>query len=375
MRSTFFLLLVCGICAESVCAQTKLSQSISAIRFLDEYEVPFEFSFQETIVGGLSGIDYDSVGDTYYVISDDRGLHGDVRYYNLRIEIDSGKIKTAEFTGVTSFLQATGKVYPRKGENPNPDSEAIRWNARTKEVYWSSEGERISSGSKSVLEDPFINVSARNGKYKKSLTLPENLSMREGESGPRQNSALEGITFDHTFSTLYAALEEPLLEDGPRADTVPNGASARLYKFDVRTGKNVAQYAYPLEPIAYPPIPRDKFRINGIAEILYAGAEKLITVERSFSFGRLPCTVRVFLTDLSAAQNISAIKSLKGQKVRPVTKKLLLNMDSLGIYIDNIEGVTFGPTLPNGHRTLLFVSDNNFNWFEKTQLLLFEVIP
>jgi hypothetical protein len=50
-------------------------------------------------------------------------------------------------------------------------------------------------------------------------------------------------------------------------------------------------------------------------------------------------------------------------------------MDNLGIYIDNIEGVTFGPNLPNGHKTLVFVSDNNFNPLEQTQLLLFEVIP
>jgi hypothetical protein len=59
----------------------------------------------------------------------------------------------------------------------------------------------------------------------------------------------------------------------------------------------------------------------------------------------------------------------------PVSKKLLINMDDLGIFIDNIEGVTFGPDLPNGHKTLLFVSDNNFNPLEKMQLLLFEVIP
>jgi hypothetical protein len=50
-------------------------------------------------------------------------------------------------------------------------------------------------------------------------------------------------------------------------------------------------------------------------------------------------------------------------------------MDDLKIYTDNIEGVTFGPTLPNGHRTLIFISDNNFASFEKTQLLLFEIIP
>lgn len=49
-------------------------------------------------------------------------------------------------------------------------------------------------------------------------------------------------------------------------------------------------------------------------------------------------------------------------------------MDDLGIYIDNIEGVSFGPLLPNGHKTLLFVADNNFSPIEKSQLLLFEVL-
>jgi len=50
-------------------------------------------------------------------------------------------------------------------------------------------------------------------------------------------------------------------------------------------------------------------------------------------------------------------------------------MDNLGMYIGNIEGVTYGPALPNGHRTLIFISDNNFRNVEKTQFLLFEVIP
>jgi hypothetical protein len=59
--------------------------------------------------------------------------------------------------------------------------------------------------------------------------------------------------------------------------------------------------------------------------------------------------------------------------VKFTTKKLLLNMDNLGIYIDNIEGVTFGPKLPDGKSSLLFISDNNFNPLQKTQFLLFEI--
>jgi hypothetical protein len=80
------------------------------------------------------------------------------------------------------------------------------------------------------------------------------------------------------------------------------------------------------------------------------------------------------LADISSSENIQNISSLKDTKnIKLVSKKLLLNMDDLKFYIDNIEGVTFGPTLPNGNKTLIFVSDNNFNPLEKTQFLLFEI--
>ena len=97
-------------------------------------------------------------------------------------------------------------------------------------------------------------------------------------------------------------------------------------------------------------------------------------IERSFSTGRAACTIKVFITDYSQATDIRN-QTLKGnQNFIPVTKKLLMNMDDLGIYIDNIEGVCFGPLLPNGHKTLLFISDNNFSEIQKTQLMLFELI-
>jgi hypothetical protein len=44
-------------------------------------------------------------------------------------------------------------------------------------------------------------------------------------------------------------------------------------------------------------------------------------------------------------------------------------------YVDNIEGISWGPKLANGHRSLILVSDNNFNPDQRTQFLAFEVMP
>jgi hypothetical protein len=58
-----------------------------------------------------------------------------------------------------------------------------------------------------------------------------------------------------------------------------------------------------------------------------------------------------------------------------MTKELLFDLDTLGIYLDNIEGITLGPVLPNGSRSVVVVSDNNFSATQVTQFIAFEVVP
>lgn len=351
--------------------------SISKIKFLSEYVVPYNQSFKGTTIGGLSGIDYDPTRKVYYLISDDRSQKNAARYYTARIPFNSRKIDTVQFVEVTTLLDASGKPYPNSKQDPahTPDPEALRYDPVTKQMMWTSEGERITGGN-NVLENPAITIITPGGKYIDTFPLPSNLLMHATEKGPRQNGTLEGLTFANHFKTMFVSLEEPLYEDGPRAEFVDNKPWIRIFKYDVATKENTAQYAYKLEPVAHPPLIASSFKINGIPDILSIGENKLLVLERSFSTGRLACTIKVFLSDLNNATNIIINTSLKlNTDFVPVAKKLLLNMDDLGMYIDNIEGVTFGPLLPNGHRSLLFVADNNFSFFEKTQFLLFEVIP
>ena len=77
------------------------------------------------------------------------------------------------------------------------------------------------------------------------------------------------------------------------------------------------------------------------------------------------------------AENLNGIDSLAGMigSVRPVQKTLLLDLRTLGIPLDNIEGITFGPDLPDGRRSLILVSDNNFAATQFTQFLLFAISP
>ena len=252
----------------------------------------------------------------------------------------------------------------------------MRYNPVTGQMIWTSEGERIIRGKDTVLGNPAITLISPQGNYIDSFHLPANLLMRITEKGPRQNGVLEGMSFANGYKTLYVNVEEPLYEDGPRAGIADNNAWIRIYRFSVATKKSVAQYAYKLDPVAYPPTPPGAFIVNGVPDILSIGNNQLLVVERSFSTGRLPCTIKIFLTDMNGATDISGTLSLKeAPATKPLSKKLLLNMDDLGIYVDNIEGITFGPNLSNGHRTLSLVADNNFVAVERTQFFLFEIIP
>ena len=354
-------------------AENKLPVSL---RLIDVYTVPHNFRFQETTVGGLSGIDYDASTNTFYTISDDRSDLQPARYYRFHVSFTDKKIDTVLFLETTKLLQPDGKPYPSAKENPllTPDPESIRYHPGKKELVWTSEGERTIGKTGNTIQDPAIHFMQTSGKHICTLPLPVSLKIQPTENGPRRNGVLEGASFSANYKKLYVSLEEPRYEDGKQAGLEPSDAWVRIYEFNTRNGKNLAQYAYRLEPVAYAPNPPGSFMVNGIPDILYAGKNRLLVMERSFSTGRIPCTIKIFSVDLGEAEDIKHISALKEQPpAKPLRKKLLLNLDHLGIYTDNVEGMCFGPTLPNGKKTLWMIADNNFSGLEKTQLFLFEV--
>ncbi|MDQ6904580.1 MAG: esterase-like activity of phytase family protein, partial [Bacteroidota bacterium] len=350
MRTVIFFSFFSVVIITISCSSSrKLLANGSAIhlKFLSEYDVPYNKDFQNTTIGGLSGIDYVPAKNTYYLISDDRSEHNPARFYEAKININQNKIDSIVFSGVTFLKNSAGTTYPNSQGDPyhTPDPEALRYNPDKNTFVWSSEGERIIKPGQVVLENPSVTEINLNGTFIDTFELPPQVHMKQTESGPRRNGVFEGLTFADNYKSLFVNVEEPLYNDGSRAGLNDSSGIIRILKFDMATKKPVAQYAYIIDPVAHAPVPSNAFEINGIPDILYVGNNKMLVIERSFSTGRMACTIKVFLADISSAENIAGIPSLKNkQGIKFVSKKLLLNMDNLGIYIDNIEGVTFGPT-------------------------------
>jgi 3-phytase len=97
-------------------------------------------------------------------------------------------------------------------------------------------------------------------------------------------------------------------------------------------------------------------------------------MERSFSVGAPGTgnTIKLYEVSLRGATDVNGVRSLQDVEcLRPARKRLLLDLDELGIPLDNVEGLTFGPRLRGGRRSVVLVSDNNFAPTQFTQFLLF----
>jgi hypothetical protein len=350
---------------------------IDSLKLLDIYVVPHNMKYNNTTVGGLSSIDYNSQKNEYYLVCDDRSNINPARFYTANIPIKEYKIDTVVFTDVQFMRTPAGDTFPDyyKKAKEAVDPESLRYNNAKDYFLWTSEGEKMVTNKDTVIVNPAIIMMDKKGLFLDTFRLPEKLIMSAGSIGPRQNGVLEGMSFGNNFKDLYVSVEEPLYQDGPQVETFVQKTWLRFFKFDVSTKRNTEQYAYMPEKIDTLPKPISAFKVNGVSEILYIGDKKFLVVERAFSTGRQKCTIKIFLADASKASNVRDNPSLLlDAPAFPMTKKLLVNFDTIDQFIDNVEGITLGPKLPNGNLSLLLVVDNNFSKFEQTQVILMEII-
>ncbi len=335
-----------------------------SLEFIGEATFPTGYQFDGTEVGGLSGIDYDRKNNSYITISDDRAENGPARFYDLTIDLSDGSLENGDvvFTKVTEILNNDDSSF----EPGSVDPESIRLAPFPNLLYWTSEGDANNGIS------PFVRVMTRDGKYVDQFNLPEKF-VPTIDSGIQNNLAFENLTFSYNKKQLFTATENALVQDGTRA-TVDNGSSVRVLRLNRSTGKANKEYIYQTEPVAAESIPAGTFNTNGLVELLSFAPKLMIAVERSFSVG-VGNSIKLFFTTTYGATDVSKIESIQDNpSIEPMKKELLLDLAELGITLDNIEGITFGPRLPSGEQTIILVSDNNFNTNGQfTQFLAFKL--
>ncbi|MBI9068343.1 MAG: esterase-like activity of phytase family protein [Salinivirgaceae bacterium] len=196
------------------------------------------------------------------------------------------------------------------------DAEAIRKHPKTNVIYIAEEQKLYSS---------IFSVSTTN---ELQLLIPE--------FEHNYNRGIEGLCFNADGSKLYASMES--------SNKMKNTS---IYEINIISNKIVKEFKYPLHKIA-----NDKNNDNGITEILCINDSTLLVLERAYLKSQKRNNIRLYRATIPRSTNrISEIKLLSDFSKIP--------------NIDNIEGMTFN----HDKSALIFVSDNNGNEKQKTQII------
>jgi len=271
----------------------------------------------------LSGITH--VGGNRYLAVGDNGAKA-VWHLDIAIDGATGRIASATVSGSLAV--------PGLGS----DSEGIAYRAATGSVFVADEVASTIGQFDTVGGATLAPVAVP------SIFTPTNV---------QGNFGLEALAFG--AGGLWTANEEALVPDGPVSSTTA-GSWVRIQRFDATLGP-AGQWAYRTDPISAMSSLTTAER-SGVVDVLPWDSATLLVLEREFG-GAVPgFRSRLYGVEVDSGSDVSNVATLAAGGFTPLTKTLLWERSFSALAPSNFEGMSFGPLLADGSRSLLLVSDN-----------------
>ncbi|HVR61560.1 MAG TPA: esterase-like activity of phytase family protein [Polyangia bacterium] len=335
-------------------------------------------------VGGIgSAIAYTGTGNEF-LMAPDRGPNaGDdsytERYYVLDLGLGDGQ--------VTPRIKA-GAVLDQGVGQPTFTGRNIDFDATNSPASrrLDVEGLRVGPTGSFFTSDeygPFVYEFGADGHRLRALAVPSKFlidhpGVEDNElpptntKGRQSNRGMEGLAISPDGGKLYGLMQSPLIQDGAlSAKNKRIGTNIRLLEIDTHTGQT-REFLYPLEDASL-----------GTNEILAISDHQFLVDERDSNGGTDAAFKKLFLIDIAAATDISLVPALPSTgipaSVVAVSKKLFLDLldPAFGLagasFPEKIEGMAFGPDLPDGRHTLVVTSDNDFVAGQDSKLFVFAI--
>ncbi len=324
-----------------------------------------------------SAIDYTGKGNLY-IACDDRGPgNGEVpfrpRFHTLRIAIDPTQSQSVKVDLVSTTLLSN-----ERGEALNGFAAAFSEKTPELSARFDPEGLRLSANGTLFISDeygPWIDEFATSGTRLRRLAIPSKFGVLHSNGDPdeedasnthgrQSNRGFEGLAMSPDKSKLWAIVQGPLIQDGAfSTDHKRVGRNCRMLEIPIAGGPT-REYVYPLDS-----------HKTGLNEALAINDHEFLVIERDGGASKERCLYRI---DIAGATDVSAIGGLPSttlpDSIKPVSKQRWLDFTDpkYGLSGDKmpekIEGLTFGPGLPDGRRTLIVTTDNDLradqpSWF------------
>lgn len=335
-------------------------------------------------LGGWSAIASTETPDIFWLLPDRGPKDGAVSYptrvHKVRLKFDVAKETTIHFELIETLLLrnadnksliglSSAHTSPNAATNLRFDPEGIRELAPNRIAISDEYGPSV------VIFDTQSGTALQWFETPKHI-VPKFLSgdpdqeMSENQSGRQANGGFEGLALQADSKTLLAFTQKPLIQDlQPNAKGKLVGSYCRITEFDLN-GKSLREVLYPLASSS-----------TAVSEILGLEQSQALVLERDSDSGKEAKLKGVYWIDYSQATDSQNIASVAPDKLtgetKPVDKKLFID------FLDNKfglagkmmpakpEGLAFGPTLPDGSRTLIVSVDNDFESDANNELWIF----
>lgn len=333
-------------------------------------------------LGGFgSAIAYTGQGNKYLILPD-RGPGDGANSYSCRFHLAEITVSTPgkiDFKLLKTTLLKTPEGSPLTGLSKGFGPSGNRFDP---------EGIRVLKNGSILISDeygPSVWLFDSNGKLKHKFLIPEKFLIQNksdhaekefppfNKKGRLTNKGFEGIAISSDQKKWLAALQGSLIQDRnpSNSDLKTNGDNLRFLETSIE-GKHLREIVYKMESAK-----------NGVNEILAIGEEDYLVLERDGDAGESAGFKKIFRISTKNATDVSKILELPAPKlpegIVPVTKTLFLDLldPKFGLkgkdFPAKIEGLAFGPDLPDGRKLLIITTDNDFKPDEPTWIYAFAV--
>ncbi len=334
--------------------------------------------------GGISALEYTGQDDRYFALSDrgpDDGATGYLcRFHHIDVRVDAKADMPVDVRIVASTMLSDSEGRPFSGMS-------TAYSATTSCAgRLDPEGCRCGPNGDVFVSDeygPALIQFSRGGCELNRLPLPEHLFVKhpgpskkqenaQNDTGRASNKGMEGLAISQNGRVLTGAMQSVLLQDGLRDGRgKPVGTHCRLVQIDRFTNR-VSEFVYQLDAPD-----------NGLNEVLACEDGQFLVIERDGMSGTNARFKKIMKISTANATDVSQYDRLPPttlpSDIKPVAKTEFINFldPQFGLTAEQLpeklEGLTWGPALDDGRRTLLVASDNDFEQQAPSLIYVFAV--